>query len=140
MATPKASKLGPGILTFGETGSLKEFAISCSEVSLEPEFDKDDDVPVLSGDEIEGDEKETWTLKLTKFQDYSEDSLDLWLFENSGSVVPFNFVPDKEGKLQAKGKVKVRAGRIGGEVKKKNTSEVEFPVIGRPALTDDYVA
>lgn len=136
MAT--VSKLGPGLLTFGETGSPKEFAAVCSEVSLEPEFDKDDDIPVLDGSAIDGDETETWTLKFTKYQDYTNGSLDHWLYENSGSVVPFTFVPDKAGQLQAKGNVRIRAGRIGGEVKKKNTTEMELPVVGRPDISLDY--
>lgn len=132
------SKLGPGFLTFGATGSNKEFGGLTSQVTLEPEYDSDDAIPVLSGDEIDGDETEKWTLKFTKFQDYSAESLDLWLYQNAGEVLDFTFVPDKGGKLQAKGKVKIRAGAIGGEVKKKNTSELELPVIGRPTIDNKY--
>lgn len=132
------SKLGPGLLTFGATGSQKEFGGVTSEVSLEPEYDSDDAIAVLSGDEINGDETEKWTLKFTKFQDYTKASLDLWLAENAGEILDFTFVPDKEGALQAKGKVRIRAGKLGGEVKKKNTSELELPVIGAPKITGDY--
>lgn len=132
------SKLGPGLLTFGATGTSKEFGGVTSEVTLEPEYDSDDSIPVLSGDEIDGDETEKWTLKFTKFQDYSSESLDLWLFENAGEILDFTFVPDKDGVLQAKGKVKIRAGKIGGEVKKKNTSEIELAVIGTPTINGDY--
>lgn len=132
------SKLGPGILAFGATGSSKEFGGLTSQVTLEPEYDSDDAIPVLSGDEIDGDETEKWTLKFTKFQDYTAESLDLWLYQNAGEVLDFTFVPDKGGKIQARGKVKIRAGAIGGEVKKKNTSEIELPVIGRPTLDNKY--
>lgn len=134
------SKLGPGLLTFGDTGSPQEFGGVTSEVSLEPEYDQDDNIPVLSGEEIEGDETEKWTLKFTKFQDYSAASLDLWLVQNAGKVLPFTFVPDKAGILKATGKVKIRAGRIGGEVKKKNTSELELPVLGTPTIDDSHPA
>lgn len=134
------SKLGPGLLTFGATGTSTEFGGVTSEVSLEPEYDSDDSIPVLSGEEIDGDETEKWTLKFTKFQDYSKDSLDLWLVQNAGKILDFTFVPDKAGALQAKGKVKIRAGKIGGEVKKKNTSEIELPVIGSPTIKADYTS
>lgn len=132
-------KLGPGLLTFGETGSPKEFGGTTTQVTLEPEYDSDDATPVLSGGEFDGDETEKWTLKFTKFQTYDAESLDLWLYQNAGKTLPFTFVPTTEGKLQAKGKVKIRAASIGGEVKKKNTNELELPVIGRPDLTADYV-
>lgn len=134
------TKLGPGLLTIGETGTPKEFGAQVSELSLAPEYDSDDPISVLSGDEYAGDETEAWTLTITLYQDYTANSLDLWLFDNAGSELPFTFVPSKDGVLQAKGTVKVRAGSIGGEVKKRNTSEVELPVVGRPTLTADYAA
>lgn len=137
MAT--ASKLGPGLLTFGATGSAKEFGGVTSECYLEPEYDKDDDTPVLDGSEVDGDETVKWTLKFTKFQDYSAESLDLWLFQHQGETMPFTFVPSKEGKLQAKGKVKIRAGKLGGEVKKKNNAELELPAFDVD-LKPDYSA
>lgn len=131
-------KLGPGLLTLGATGTKAEFGGLTSEVKLSPEYNADDPIPVLSGEEIDGEDKENWTLSFTKFQDYSEKSLDLWLYQNAGKVLDFTFVPSKDGKLQAKGRVKIRAASIGGEVKKKNTNEVELPVIGRPDVTGDY--
>lgn len=133
-------KLGPGLLTLGATGTKAEFGGMTTEVKLSPEYSSDDPEPVLSGDEIDGEDKETWTLKFSKFQDYSERSLDLWLYQNAGKVLDFTFVPSKEGKLQAKGRVKIRAAEIGGEIKKKNKNELELPVIGRPDLTGDYAA
>jgi hypothetical protein len=134
------SKLGPGLLTFGEAADAKEFGVAVSEATLAPEFDSDDPISLLSGDEVPGDETETWTLTFTKYQDYTAESLDLWLYDNSGEELPFTFVPDKAGKLQAKGRVVIRAGSLGGEVKKRNTSELELPVVGRPVITADYAA
>lgn len=134
------SKLGPGLLTLGETGSPKEFGAQVSEANLSPEYDSDDPISVLSGDEYAGDETEAWTLSTVLYQDYSAESLHLWLYENAGEEVPFTFVPSKQGALQAKGVVKVRAASIGGEVKTRNTSDLELPVVGRPTLTADYTA
>lgn len=132
------SKLGPGLLTLGETGSPKEFGAQVSESTLSPEYDSDDPISVLSGDEYAGDETEAWTLAIVLYQDYTAESLHLWLYENAGEEVPFTFVPSKQGALQAKGTVKVRAASIGGEVKARNTSDLELPVVGRPTLSADY--
>lgn len=134
------SKLGPGLLTLGETGTPKEFGTQVSEATLAPEYDSDDPINVLSGDEYAGDETEAWTLSVVLYQDYTAESLNLWLYDNAGLEVPFTFVPSKDGVIQATGKIKVRAGSIGGEVKKRNTSEVEMPVVGRPVLDAGYTA
>lgn len=134
------SKLGPGLLTFGAVGAATEFGQSVSECSVEPEFDADDDINVLSGDVYAGDTTEKWTLKFTRYQDYSSGSLDVWLYENSGKEMPFTFVPDKEGAVQVKGNVTIRAGKIGGEVKKRNTSEFELPCVGKPTVNAEYSA
>lgn len=131
-------KLGPGLLTLGETGSPQEFGALCSSVALAPDYDSDDPIDLLDGSAVAGEESETWKLTPTIYQDYQKSTLLLWLYKNSGKEVPFTFVPSKEGALQAKGKVKVRAASIGGDVKKRNTSELEMPVVGRPILTDDY--
>lgn len=131
-------KLGPGLLTIGETGSPQEFGAMTTKTELEPEYDKDDDLPVLSGEEYGGDETEKWTLRFDLLQDYTAESLNYWLYQNAGKTLPFTFVPNKEGALQAKGKVRIRAGKLGGEVKKTNSSEMELPVIGRPDITPDY--
>lgn len=133
-------KLGPGLLTIGETGSPQEFGAMTTKTELEPEYDKDDDVSVLSGEDYGGDETEKWTLKFDLLQDYTAESLNYWLYQNAGKTLPFTFVPNKEGALQAKGKVRIRASKLGGEVKKTNSSELELPVVGRPDITPDYTA
>jgi len=133
------SKLGPGLLTLGETGTSKEFGTQVSEATLSPEYDSDDPISVLSGDEYAGDETEAWTLAVVLYQDYTAESLHLWLYQNAGEELPFTFVPSKAGAIQAQGVAKIRAASIGGEVKTRNTSDLELPVVGRPTLTADYV-
>lgn len=131
-------KLGPGLLTLGATGSPQEFGALCSAASVAPDYDSDDPIDLLDGSAVAGDESETWKLTFTIYQDYQKQSALLWLYTNSGKEVPFTFVPSKSGALQVKGTVKVRAASIGGDVKKRNTSELELPVTGRPAITDTY--
>lgn len=130
----KAHKLGPGSLIFGETASQKEFASQTRTTSITPEVDDEDDLPVLSGEVIDGEETYTWTLSGTILDGYTMDALAVWAFENRGEVLPFEFIPnaDVEGAMKWTGKAKIRPIAHGGEVKTKNENDFEFKVIGDP--------
>lgn len=130
MAAVKIQKLGPGILKLGETGTEQEFASQCTKAAIEPDFDDEDPTPVLSGDEVPGDFTETAALTGEFLQEFSMESIVVWCKANSGSVVPFTFVPNTSSGFQVTGNCQVRSVTIGGDVKKQNTSEFEFPVIG----------
>lgn len=129
--------LGPGTLTFGETGTEQEFGGSVTTCTLTPEFDQEDNVPVLSGDTIAGELTETWTLGGEFLQSYDSESLLLWCKTNSGKELPFKFRPRADQPLQASGVVTVRATPIGGDVKTRTTSEFEFVCVGIPDVTAD---
>lgn len=60
-----SQKLTKGLLSIGETGTAKEWAGQVRAVSLAPEYDKEDDIPVLSGEKLAGDETKTETLSGT---------------------------------------------------------------------------
>lgn len=130
MAT-QADKLGPGKLIFGEPGDPQEFSSQITKAELTPEYDSDDDIPVLDGGVVAGDETDTYTMAGEFLQDYSSmKSLLVWCKRNSGKVMPFEFVPKSDGALHVKGQVKIRAVKLGGDVKKTNTTEFEFPGVG----------
>lgn len=126
MAVP-AHKLGPGILEFGEAGSLISFAARARKVEIKHDVDEDDTIPVLSGDEIEGAETETYTVGGSIFQDYSTSSPIVWAHVNAGKVVPWTFTPDADKAIKYTGFVKVRRLDAGGDVKARNESEFEWP-------------
>ncbi|MFF5793963.1 hypothetical protein ACFY5D_18115 [Paeniglutamicibacter sp. NPDC012692] len=127
----KSHKLGPGFLKFGETASLQEFGSQCTAVKLEPSVDEEDNIPVLSGEELEGDETESYMLTGSFLQDYGGmTSLLVWCKTNAGKVLPFEFTPSTAGGLTIKGSVKIRAVAIGGDVKTRNTTDFEFKGIG----------
>lgn len=127
----KSHKLGPGFLTFGATGDEQEFGSQTTATLLEPSVDEEDNIPVLSGEELDGDETESYVLSGTFLQDYTGmTSLLVWCKENAGTVLPFKFVPNSEGGLQITGNVKIRAVSIGGDVKTRNTSDFEFKGVG----------
>lgn len=135
----RATALGPGSLKFGDTGSEQEFASQVTVVRLEPSYDAEDNIPVLSGEEIAGAETETWTLTGEFLQEFGIGNLVQWCFDNSGEELPFTFRPRTDGQLSATGTALIRAVSVGGDVKAKNTAEFEFKVVGRPAVTTTEV-
>ncbi len=123
----KSHKLGPGSLKLGATGSEIEFAVSLRSVAVEPETDEGDSLPVLSGDEIDEGDEETYNLTGSLLESYDIDSLQVWAHVNAGSVVPFTFRPDNDKAVGIKGQVKIRRIGWGGDVKERNEVDFEFP-------------
>lgn len=127
----KSNKLGPGRLKIGETGTPQEFGTQCTATAIEPEVDEGDEITVLSGDTLEGDDEYTYNLTGTALQDYSGmTSWIVWCKQNQGSVLPFEFVPNDEAGLKVTGNVKIRPVKLGGTVKERNESDFEFKGIG----------
>lgn len=131
----KSHKLGPGSLVLGASGSLTEFEAQCSKISLEPSVDEGDPIPVLSGEELAGDDEESYVLKGEIIQEFSATSLLKWCHEHRGTSQPFVFIPNTDGDLSWTGTVKIRATSVGGDIKKVNTSEFEFKGVGSYEIT-----
>lgn len=126
----KSDRLGPGTLTFGETAALSQWAGQLRSCAVEPSTDTEDPLPVLSGEELTGDDTDTAELTGTILQSYDLDSLLVWAHENRGKVMPFSFTPNNESALVVTGRCKIRRLKIGGDVKTRNTSDFTFPIIG----------
>lgn len=124
--------LGPGSLKIGDTGTEREFAADLSKAGLNVSTDSEDPTPMLDGSNMTGEDTDTWTLAGTLQQSYDFDSLEKFCFDNRGKELPFVFTPNNDGGIDWSGVVKIRPVNIGGDVKKKNTSDFEFPVIGDP--------
>ena len=124
-----ADKLGPGQLTFGETASETEWGAQVTACALEPETDEGDALPFLDGSE-DTDETDTYTLTGTLAQSYDEDSLLIWSKQNAGKQMPFTFRPRSDKPMIVTGTVTIRALKIGGDVKTKNTSDFSFTGLG----------
>lgn len=129
---PKSSKLGPGGLTIGRTGSPREFGAQLTKCALTPDTSFEDDLPVLSGETQAGDADTTWELSGTMLQDYDLDSLEDFCFENRLQELPFVFTPSRSGARSYSGVVTIVPITVGGDVKTRNTSDFTFRVIGEP--------
>lgn len=131
------NKLGPGLLTIGETSTAGDFSGRAIKVELTPDIDEGDALNYLDGS-AEQDETETWALSGEFVQSFTTGDLAVWCNKNKGQQVPFNFVPNNSGAVQATGTLTVRPVKIGGDVKTKATTEFEFPLVGEPTITDNY--
>lgn len=124
-----AHKLGPGRLTFGETGTPSEWGAQVTAAALEPEVDEGDELLFLDGSE-DSEETESYNITGTVAQSYDASSLLIWAHEHRGQVLPFTFKPRDDQALTVTGQAKIRALKIGGDVKTKNTSDFTFPGVG----------
>ena len=126
---------GPGSLKFGTAGA---FDASCQVTSMlvDSETDAEDAISVLCGDSVAGEETTTFTLKATFLQDDLKSSgLTAYTWANAGKTVEFEFVPNTVNAAKVAGRVTVRPMPIGGEVKKRNTHDIEWAIEGTPVPT-----
>ncbi|MGO3371187.1 hypothetical protein [Microbacterium gubbeenense] len=129
-----ANALGPGTLTLGASGDLRQFAAHTTATSLVPSYSDGDVLNLLDGStETEVDE-ETWALKGTFRQQLETDAIEDWCLTNAGEEMTFTFTPVDSVSKSYTGTVKIRAVNIGGDVKTKNTSDFSFPLNGRPTI------
>jgi hypothetical protein len=124
--------LGPGSLKIGETASAREWAGELSKCAITVDTSGDDPTPMLDGSELAGEESYAYVLALTLQQDYEYTSLEVFCHQNKGKEFPFVFVPNSAGGVDWSGTLRIRPVNIGGDVKKRNTSDAEFPIVGEP--------
>lgn len=127
-----AHALGPGSLEIGKSGSTKSFAAQTTKAALVPKSDTGDTIYFLDGSADAPEITEEWTLDVTLAQTFDKDSLLDWLLTNSGTTMPFTFRPRSDAESVYSGDLTVVSAQIGGDVKKKNTSDVSFPLAGAP--------
>lgn len=127
-----AHKLGPGVLTLGDSGTLKEFTSQVTNARWTPSVDQEDPIDVLSGEQIADDPDISSVIAGTFLQEYGAEALVTWCWEHRGEVLPFSFQPRSDAALTISGECQVLPVEVGGDVKTRNTSDFEFPVIGDP--------
>lgn len=133
----KSYKMGPGTLTIGATGAPVDFTSQVTKCTVKWSVDEDDAVPVLSGEELAGEETHTATLAATLIQDLTDGGLVDYTWENKGEQQAFTFVPSSALGRAISGVVKIRPIDVGGDVKKRPTSDIEWPCVGEPTLGAD---
>lgn len=118
--------LGPGSLTIGATGSLKDFSADVTNVTITPDTNTDDTINYLDGSQDTGAQTTSWTVEGTIKEDYSTDGVQAWCLTHQGESMPFEFVPAKAGALKITGDVTIAPVAFGGDVKSKNDIDFSF--------------
>lgn len=121
--------IGPGTLTLGG----QDVACQATAMTVTPNTTAGDQVNVLCGDTVGGEETTTFNLAATFLQDDLQSSgLTAYSWTNSGKTVAFVYTPNTANGATVSGNVTVRPLPIGGEVKSRPTHSVEWPIIGTP--------
>jgi hypothetical protein len=130
-------KLGPGLVTIGETGTPVDFSCQVTACTVAWEVKADDPVTVLCGDSIPG--ARTYSAKATGtlFSDVGLASgIVAYSWEHKGETVPFVFVPNDEAATQVTGNVIMDPLSVGGDTAGANmTSDFDWAFVGEPALS-----
>jgi hypothetical protein len=130
-------KLGPGTLTVGAVGSPLDFSGRCTAVKVTWKEGKADDVEVLDGSTIAGERNFDATLEATVYQDdLVAGGLIDYSWVQKGTQVPFTFTPYAGGR-SITGQLIVDPLDVGGDVAKKNTTDLKWACVGEPELVDD---
>lgn len=134
--TVNAPTVGPGLLTIGDEAALTNFSSQIRSAKLVPSVTKGDPIDVLSGEQAPGDRTETHKLVVKLQSDFGHaDSRTEWLWTHRGEQHPFVYVPNNALGRQISGQLVVEPIEIGGDVKTKPASDVEFDLVGAPVFT-----
>lgn len=128
---PRAQKLGPGELKIG--GDELDISCQMTEVKITWDIDEDDAVPVLCGGTMPGDTTYQAKLEGEAYQDLTEGGIVEYTWKNRGEIKSVTFTPTT-GKAKITGSIVIQPLELGGEVGKKNTSDIEFSFAGDPVF------
>jgi hypothetical protein len=129
-------KLGPGLLTIGETGTPVDFTCQVIGARVDWSVDADDPVQVLCGDSVPGDRTYSAALSGSLFQDLGATTgIVDYSWTHKGEEVPFTFVPSTVAGQEVSGTLIVDPLSVGGDEAGANmTSDFEWAIVGEPVL------
>lgn len=124
--------MGPGVLELGDDDT--SFAQQMRSFTVMPaeEVDSEDDIEVLSGDTVEGEDtvSHSFNVKGKVLQDLSAAGFVAYTWTNKGLSVPFRFKPRNDVARQVTGTVRIVPVAIGGDVKARMESDFDWKCTG----------
>lgn len=132
------SKLKTGTLVLGAASPGPQLTVhtQASNVRITPEREEDGDpLELLSGDVLAADSVSTWTLAANILQDFdNEAGVIAYSWEHDGETVPFEWQPNATAPTYT-GNVVVEALEVGGDVNRRNFSDLEWSITAKPTVT-----
>jgi hypothetical protein len=135
--TVQAQAMGPGVFTIGGIGTPLDLTAQVTALKVTPSVEAEDSLPTLSGETLAGERNYSWMVSGTLIQDLTEDGMFDYTWTNAGDQVPFTFTPSTDAGRTVTGTLIVDPLELGGDVKKKNTTDFEWAVVGQPVLGVD---
>jgi hypothetical protein len=129
--------VGPGTLSIGSVGTTLDLTAQVKSCRVSPKVNAEDATPTLSGEELAGERSYDWTLKATVIQELSDSGLIEFTWENAGSEFPFTFTPSTAAGKAVTGTLTVDPIELGGDARTKPTSDLEWDIVGTPAIGPD---
>lgn len=133
------TKLGPGTLTLGVAAQEVNAQLTSASVTPAESVTTTDDVKVLSGEVLAGDETASYafTLDGNFLQDLGAvSSVVAWSWDNMGTEQPFTFTPNTTAGTEVTGTLVPVPLRVGGdEVDARMASDFSWRIKGTPTLT-----
>ena len=130
-----------GTLSVGAGPLAVESQVLACELIPSEKVKESDPIPVLSGEELDGDSSSSlsYRLKFTVLQDLRAAGLIKYSYDNAGDEVAFDFTPTDEAGHDAgfAGTVVVVPIKVGGKVSKTDRaqSDCDWRVVGTPTPT-----
>jgi hypothetical protein len=138
--TIKSYLLGPGTFELGAVPLVVSSQVRSLVIRAAEKVTTSDAIPVLSGEELEGDETTEYTFTAVgKFlQDIELAGVVDWSWANKGTEQPFRFVPSTALDRECSGILVPVPLDFGGEVDKTKRAESDFTwrIKGTPDLGD----
>lgn len=120
------------VVTITPTGGVQDVSCQMNTSKLVPseEVDSADDLPMLCGEDLPGDEEVTHTYGFegTYLQDISAAGLIAYSYTNKGKQVACEFVPNTALARKFTFPLRIVPIEVGGEVKKRPTSDLKWAV------------
>lgn len=132
-----AQTMGPGTFTIGEIATPLDLTAQVTSLRVTPSAEAEDSLPTLSGETLAGERSYSWTVSGTLIQDLTDAGMFDYTWTNAGDQVPFTFTPSTDAGRSVTGTLIVDPLELGGDVKKKNTTDFEWVVVGQPTLGAD---
>jgi hypothetical protein len=129
-------KVGPGSLTLG-SGPLNVSAqVTAAQVVASENVEEEDDINVLSGEVLEGEDTATidYVLTGTFLQDLAASGVVDYSWQNAGDEVAFIYIPNTVEDRQVSGTLRLVPLTIGGTAKTRATADFEWAIIGTPVF------
>lgn len=114
----KTYTLGPGTLNLGAGATAFAAQVRSCTVKASENVTSSDDIPVLSGEVIQGTDTADfdWTIEGTFLQDIDAAGINEFAFTNRGVATPFEFTPNTAAGAEASGQCYPVPLDFGGDV------------------------